>query len=79
MKVFDGRTGAELRSDFAFPGYPGGVSVAAGDPDGDGFAEVIVGAEVSAPHEKAFDGATGAGLGSFFAFDPSFSGGVLVG
>jgi len=80
VKVFDGRNGAEQSSFFAFaPTFEGGVSVAAGDLDGDGRAEIIVGAGAGGgPHIKVFDGATGAETLSFFAFDPGFSGGVNV-
>src|SRR5262249_25681465 len=80
VKVFDGATGAELRSFFSFDqGFVGGVQVAAGDVNGDGRADVIVGAGPGAgPHVKVFDGATGAEIRSFFAYDPGFSGGVRV-
>src|SRR5205085_2640431 len=44
VKVFDGKTGQLIRSFFAFPGFGGGVFVAAGDVNGDGMADVIVGA-----------------------------------
>lgn len=78
VKAFDGRTGAELQSFFAYdPGYTGGLSVAAGDVNRDGFDDIVVGASISS-HVKAFDGRTGAELYSFFAFDPGYSGGVNV-
>jgi hypothetical protein len=45
VKLFDGRTAAELASFYAFaPGFLGGVSVAVGDVTGDGFGDLIVGA-----------------------------------
>ena len=80
VKVFDGRNGAEQSSFFAFaPTFAGGVSVAAGDLDGDGRAEIVVGSGAGGgPQVKVFSGATGAETASFFAFDPSFSGGVNV-
>ena len=80
VKVFDGRTGAEIRSFFAFdPGFMGGVNVAAGDMNGDGFSDIVVGAGAGGgPHVMAFDGRTGAVLRSFFAYDAGFRGGVNV-
>jgi hypothetical protein len=80
VKVFDGSTGAELRSFFAYDGqFSGGVFVAAGDLNGDTFADIITGAGPGAgPHVKVFDGATGAQVSSFNAYSPSFLGGVQV-
>src|SRR5262249_43759913 len=77
VKVFGGATGAELRSFFAFDGFEGGVFVAAGDVDGDGKADVIVGAAANG-HVKVFDGASGAEIRSFLAY-PGFLGAVTVG
>ena len=80
VKVFDGRTGAEIRSFFAFSGFNGGVTVAAGDVNGDGRADIIVGAATASPaHVKVFDGVTSAEVRSFFAYPVSFTGGVFVG
>ena len=81
VKVFDGISGAELMSFYAYDAsFTGGVFVAGSDLNGDGFAEIITAAgEGGAPHIKVFDGAPGTELTSFFAFDPSFTGGATVG
>ena len=81
VKVFDGATGTEIRSFFAFdPAFSGGVSVRAGDVDGDGIADIIVGAGPGAgPHIRAFSGTDLALLQDFFAGDPADRGGALVG
>jgi uncharacterized repeat protein (TIGR01451 family) len=81
VQVFDGATGALIRSFLAYdPGFLGGVFVAAGDVNGDAIADVITGADAGgAPHVRVFDGRTGAELLSFFAYDPAFTGGVRVG
>lgn len=80
VKVFDGATGAEIRSFFAYDdNFQGGVNVATGDVTGDGVEDIITGAGPgAAPHVKVFDGLTGAELSSFFAYPPSFTGGVHV-
>jgi uncharacterized protein DUF4394/VCBS repeat protein/FG-GAP repeat protein len=84
VRVIDGKTGTQLPgpigSFFAFdPSFTGGVYVAAGDVDGDGFQDVIVGAGPGGgPHVRAFSGKDGTELASFFAYDPAFSGGVRV-
>ncbi len=83
VKVFDGASGGLLFSFYAFaPGFQGGVSLAAADLNGDGVADLVVGAGPGgSPHVKVFDLSTGsvALLKSFYAFDPGFVGGVNVG
>lgn len=77
VRVFDGKTGAEIRSFLAYPPtFTGGVSVAAGDVNGDGRDDIITGAAING-HVKVFDGATGAEIRSFLAFE-GFNGGVFV-
>jgi hypothetical protein len=78
VKVFDGVTGAEIRSFLAFDGFGGGVNVASADINGDGYADVIVGTATWSSHVKVFDGLSGAEIRSFLAFD-GFTGGVSVG
>jgi hypothetical protein len=80
VKVFSGADGSELRSFFAYtPSFAGGVRVAAGDLDGDGFADIVTGAgDAGAGHVKVFSGATGAEMESFFAYGSRYDGGVFV-
>ena len=85
VKVFSGSDGSVIADFFALePNFRGGISVAASDLNGDGKAEVIVGAGAGGgPRVMVMDPLTAqpiAGpLGSFFAFDQSFRGGVYVG
>jgi hypothetical protein len=69
-----------IRSFFAYgAGFTGGVSVAAGDVNGDGKADIITGAGPGGgPHVRAFDSVTSLELLSFFAFEPGFAGGIFV-
>ncbi|OGI19657.1 MAG: hypothetical protein A3B68_01500 [Candidatus Melainabacteria bacterium RIFCSPHIGHO2_02_FULL_34_12] len=56
VKVFDGNSGSLLRSFFVHLDFTGGVSVASGDVNGDGFADIITGAGTGAKPIKVFDG-----------------------
>jgi len=59
--------------------YTGGVRVAVGDVNGDGFDDIIVGAGPGAgPHVKVFDGLDLKVHYDFDAYDPGFRGGVFV-
>ncbi len=68
VKVFDGTSGALVASFLPFGGFTGGINVAAGDVNGDGRAEIIVGAASFVSHVKVFDGASPTELFSFLAF-----------
>lgn len=92
VKVFDGLTGVELTSFFAFdPSFRGGVTVAAADLNNDGLVDLVVGAGAGGtPHVKVIEGtslrqvdsngviAESALLASYFAYSVDFTGGVFV-
>ena len=61
------------------PAFLGGVSVALGDVNGDGTADLITGAGPGgSPRIRVFSGTDLHELHSFLAYDPGFSGGVRV-
>jgi uncharacterized protein YkwD len=80
VKVWNGSTGALIAGLYAYDtGFRGGVSVAAGDVNGDGRSDVVTGAGVGGgPHVKVFDAGNGSLLRSSIAFDANFRGGVSV-
>lgn len=84
VKVFDPRTGALRLSFFAYsPDFTGGVRVASGDINGDGFPDIVTApGPGGGPHVRVFNGLTGLQLpgpvGSFMAYDSAFRGGVYV-
>ncbi len=61
------------------PQFIGGISVAAGDLDGDGKAEIVTGAGPGGgPHVRTFSGGGGGLPGSAYAYGADFAGGVNV-
>jgi uncharacterized protein YkwD len=80
VEVYDGKTGNLTRVFYAFdPHFLGGVNIATGDVDGDGKADIIVGAGAGGgPEVEAFSGADNHVLYAFYAYDPHFTGGVSV-
>jgi hypothetical protein len=83
VRVFSGRTGAELFNFLAYPAtFKGGVRVAAGDVTGDSKADVIVGpGKGPAQKVRVMDlnaGGPPAEAFSFLPYGPKFTGGVYV-
>lgn len=80
VKVFSGLDGSLLNEYFAYnAGFQGGVTVAAGDTDGDGVTDIITGAGGGGgPHVTVRRGTDLELLASFFAFDTPLLGGVFV-
>jgi hypothetical protein len=80
VRAFDALSGKTLADFLAFePGFRGGVFVAAGDLDRNGYDDVVVGAGAGGgPRVTAFDGQAGGRMFDFFPFEPGFRGGVRV-
>ncbi len=78
VRVFDGLTGELMTQIYAYPGFNGGVFIAAGDFTGDGKADIVTGADVSGGSGvRVFDFSTGTFIFDFYAY-PDFFGGVRV-
>lgn len=79
IRVFDGNSGGEIRSFFAYaPNFRGGVFVAAGDVNDDGKADVIVAPGRGVPRIRVFSGADGTELFNLLAYAPRMGLGVRV-
>lgn len=79
VRVISGRTGLTLRILTPFADFQGGVYVAAGDLDGDGRAEVLVGSDSgSSGQVKAFGASDTVPVREFLPFGTAFTGGVRV-
>jgi FG-GAP-like repeat len=80
VRVYDAATRKLVATVSPFPpSFHGGVSVAAGDVDGDRKADLIVGSGPGTPAKvQVFDAVTRGLRDSFFPFASSFRGGVTV-
>jgi hypothetical protein len=80
VRVWDGVDLTPLHSFLAYtPGFTGGVTVAAGDVDGDGRADIITGTASGGFSEVTVrSGVNLASLRDFFAFPPASTEGVFV-
>jgi hypothetical protein len=80
VKAFDGMTLVPLASFFAYDAsFAGGVSVAAGDINGDGKAEIVTApGQGIASDIRVFNGTSGAQISHVPAFGSTFLGGVRV-
>ena len=79
--VISGASGKVIRDFFAYePTFRGGVYVAAGDFNGDGKADLAVGAdEGGAPRVRVFSaGNVGTPIADFYVYESTFRGGVRV-
>ena len=78
--AFNAANGTALHSFYAYDvGFRGGVRVAVGDLDGNGFGEIITAAGAGAsPHVVYFNGMTAAVEASFYAYAPGYLGGVQI-
>jgi hypothetical protein len=86
IHVFDGASGQQIDGFYAYsPFFSGGVYVAVGDFNRDGFADIVTAADAGGgPQVTVFDGraltftATVVRLASFYAYSRFFNGGVRV-
>src|SRR5262249_59643236 len=74
VEVFDGRSGAVVRSFFAYESsFRDGVTVAVGDVEGDGRADVVTGpGPGGGALVELFEGAASQPVGRFLTRDPAF-------
>jgi hypothetical protein len=80
IKVWDGLTGNLIREFSAYSHlFRGGVFVAAGDINNDGYDDIVTGADAGGgPDVEVFSGQSGSVIRGFYAYDPRFTGGVRV-
>jgi hypothetical protein len=80
VRVYSGKDGSLMKEFHPFGNaYFGGVTVAGGDINGDGFGDVITGRFHGSPQVSAFSGFDGSLLRNFNAYTPGTGNGVFVG
>ena len=78
-RLFDFRTATERVAVNPYPGFQGGIRVAAGDINGDGIDDLVTApGPGSPPYIAAYSGATGQLLGVILAYAPGFTGGTNI-
>ncbi len=77
VNVYDADTGALVTTLLPYGSFGGGVRVAVGDVDGDGFSDIITGSATTFTHVKVFSGRDFSEIRSFLAYG-NFTGGVTV-
>jgi hypothetical protein len=81
LRVYDGADGSLRRSWLAYEeSFTGGVFVAAGDFNGDGYTDIVTSPDVGGgPRVRVFDGKSGLVTADFFGIDdPAFRGGARI-
>jgi hypothetical protein len=80
VRVWDGATRSLLRDVSPFGAFGGGLTVATGDMNGDGAADLVIGARAGGwPVVSVISGATGKSLSQFLAYSTQFTGGLTIG
>lgn len=78
IRIYSGATHQQIATDFPFgPAYTGGITLAAGDINGDGRLDVIAGQE-SGGLVRVFDGFSASVLASGAPYGTGFAGGIHV-
>jgi len=79
VRIFNGRTGAQIFAFFPFgPVFGGGVLVAAEHANGDQVADIVVAPATGKPAVVATFRVNGSGLGAFLALPPGLHGGFAL-
>ena len=78
VRVFSNSGQLENKFSVFEPGFQGGVNIATGDVNGDGQAEIVVGAGPGGGPQVAIYNGDGQLQSQFFAYDKDFSKGVRV-